>query len=220
MGEVWDNVKKNRGSERAEPPGEALSEAADEIALVLKWMRDNEPVTVSQVAEVLRNREGVNRIEAIRRARATPPPTAEAENAETIAWLQKVYAMGVSENSVVPQQNAGEMLARLDELGFGKQEPRRGNTLWAMVMDAADEVERLRAATAPTADHEPAWVDKAIEEIRSRWPNEVLNIDIQFSGYCYITRTLDGRVRAIAEGETLIAALTSARTEKGKPNAN
>lgn len=64
---------------------------------------------------------------------------------ETIKWLQKVYSMGVSEGSVVPQQNAGEMLARLDELGFGKQEGRRGNTLWAMVLDAADEIEQLRA---------------------------------------------------------------------------
>lgn len=70
-----------------------------------------------------------------------------AGDAETIKWLQKVHSMGVSENSVVPQLNAGEMLARLDELGFGKQEPRRGNTLWAMVMDAADEIERLRSTS-------------------------------------------------------------------------
>lgn len=64
---------------------------------------------------------------------------------KTLKWLKKVYSMGVSEGSVVPQQNAGEMLAQLDELGFGKQEGRRGNTLWAMVMDAADEIEKLRA---------------------------------------------------------------------------
>ena len=72
----------------------------------------------------------------------------QPDNSDTaLAWLQKVYAMGTSPESVVPQQNAGEMLARLDELGFGKQEPRRGNTLWAMVMDCADEIERLRQMT-------------------------------------------------------------------------
>lgn len=89
-----------------------------------------------------------------------PIAAPEAEGVEpTVEWLKKVYSMGMSEGSVVPQRNAGEMLARLDELGFGKQEPRRGNTLWAMVMDAADEVESLRQqieSTRVSSDAKPA----------------------------------------------------------------
>ena len=54
---------------RAPVPPSASQQAADELALVLKWMRDNAPVTVGQIAEVLRNREGVNRIEAARESR-------------------------------------------------------------------------------------------------------------------------------------------------------
>lgn len=72
-----------------------------------------------------------------------------ASNGDAVEWLKKVHAMGISDESVVPQQNAGEMLVRLDELGFGKQEGRRGNTLMAMVMDAADEIESLRGGLHP-----------------------------------------------------------------------
>jgi len=42
----------------------------------------------------------------------------------------------------VPAQNIEEMTARLESVGFGKE--GTPNTLWAMVMAACDEIERLR----------------------------------------------------------------------------
>lgn len=94
---------------------------------------------------------------------AVTPPAEELTAAsvldQSLNTLNQIRDLTASSRSYVPQNNAAEMMLRLEQLGFGSQTPRRGNTLWAMVMDAADEIEQLRKTDA-AASMRSACVEK------------------------------------------------------------
>lgn len=116
---------------------------------------------------------------------------------QSLNTLKQIRDLTASSRSYVPQNNAAEMILRLEELGFGSQEPRRGNTLWAMVMDAADEIEQLRKSDDATSMRS-ACVEKARERARAHRRiasainyGEVVDVPVPAEQHCKLADELD-----------------------------
>ena len=103
----------------------------------------------------------------VERPETVLPPAEELTAAsvlgQSLNTLKQIRELAASSRSYVPQDNAAEMMLRLEALGFGSQEPRRGNTLWAMVMDAADEIEQMRKTDVATSMR-----SRCVERVRER----------------------------------------------------